>query len=683
MTGLLTPQRQTAGNGLLDQAPRRVDDRVAGLLGLDPSIQRGAILPFGRDASGEMVMAWPEMALDTLKSLMLPGHVVQGGEFTPRDVTEMALDMGMLSSVAPAPAGAKRMFGGISAKNAPLDDLAKAEAMEKAGEAADDIWRATGWGRGAEGKWRFEIDDSGAVGRDYQLTPQEAFERAKTDALISGDPAARARTELMKPYATKSTAEMLDEYRRTGGEIVAAAERGDMDQALRLQESRAGLDATFDNMRSNYGPVSSYLKHDELGAAYPDVYAMHTRISPDDLSGGARGQYFRGDPGRSEQVLLKEAPTWSQPRSTTLHELQHAVQQREGFARGGSPTAFVQEAKAKLADLDQQVAWINEQLRLSVGTPDYNRFLDMREDVRKKMRAVEGGSPNGRAMGVMEQANDQYRALAGEVEARNVQSRMDMDAATRRATPPWSTEDVPRDQQIVRGLLSGDGPQMSASLPMDEASRMARAEADKFEVARQNAARSVEDGGLGLYDGSEPVNRAIEMGFDDRNILYHQTKDDIKEFKLNADAKSHSGGGAVWLRDDPRYSLSAHQTWKDGEFVSGTNEMPVIIKPSGELPVKTWSEMKRDGKLNPHFPQVVTADENKMIRDMGFTHARVGGEVAVFDPSVIRSRFAAFDPARKDSTDILASYLGVPGIGMLDAMPQDDQSRERRGLLNN
>ena len=133
MAGLLTPQRQTAGNGLLDQ-PRRVDDRVAGLLGLDPSIQRGAILPFGRDASGEMVMAWPEMAIDTLKSLMLPGHVVQGGEFTPRDVTEMALDMGMLSSVAPAPAGAKRMFGGINAKNAdlPMDEasrMARADEM--------------------------------------------------------------------------------------------------------------------------------------------------------------------------------------------------------------------------------------------------------------------------------------------------------------------------------------------------------------------------------------------------------------------------------------------------------------------------------------------------------------------------------------------------------------------------
>jgi hypothetical protein len=453
MTGLLTPQRQTAGNGLLDQAPRRVDDRVAGLLGLDPSIQRGAILPFGRDASGEMVMAWPEMALDTLKSLMLPGHVMQGGEFTPRDVTEMALDVGMLSTVAPAPAGAKRMFGGISAKNAPLDDLAKAEAMEKAGEAADDIWRATGWGRGADQKWRFEIDDSGATGHEYQLSPQQAFSRATADALFSGDSAASARLEQMKPYASKSTADLLDEYRRTGGEIVAAAERGDIERALSLGESRSGLDAILDNMRSDYGPVSSYLKHDDLNAAYPDVSGMHARVASDDL-GGARGQYFQDSPVRREQIVMNEAPTWSGPRSTALHELQHAVQQREGFARGGSPTAFVQEAKAKLADLDQQVAWINEQLRLSVGTPDYNRFLDMREDVRKKMRAVEGGSPNGRAMGVMEQANDQYRALAGEVEARNVQSRMDMDAATRRATPPWSTEDVPRDQQIVRGLLN-------------------------------------------------------------------------------------------------------------------------------------------------------------------------------------------------------------------------------------
>jgi hypothetical protein len=469
MAGLLTPQRQTAGNGLLDQ-PRRVDDRVAGLLGLDPSIQRGAILPFGRDASGEMVMAWPEMAIDTLKSLMLPGHVVQGGEFTPRDVTEMALDVGMLSSVAPAPAGAKRMFGGISAKNAPLDDLAKAEAMEKAGEAADDIWRATGWGRGADQKWRFEIDDSGATGHEYQLSPQQAFSRATADALFSGDSAASARLEQMKPYASKSTADLLDEYRRTGGEIVAAAERGDIERALSLGESRSGLDAILDNMRSDYGPVSSYLKHDDLNAAYPDVSGMHARVASDDL-GGARGQYFQDSPVRREQIVMNEAPTWSGPRSTALHELQHAVQQREGFARGGSPD--------RLGSLGAQrtVRAVDEALSIQ---PYIKHFGDVQRGVEeyKKAHGVKFVADDAVELAQLPDADLEkvllraeiesdpykaYQALAGEVEARNVQSRMDMDAATRRATPPWATEDVPRDQQIVRGLLGDSGPQMSVA----------------------------------------------------------------------------------------------------------------------------------------------------------------------------------------------------------------------------
>jgi hypothetical protein len=681
MTGLLTPQRQTAGNGLLDQAPRRVDDRVAGLLGLDPSIQRGAILPFGRDASGEMVMAWPEMALDTLKSLMLPGHVMQGGEFTPRDVTEMALDMGMLSTVAPAPAGAKRMFGGISAKNAPLDDLAKAEAMEKAGEAADDIWRATGWGRGADQKWRFEIDDSGATGHEYQLSPQQAFSRATADALFSGDSAASARLEQMKPYASKSTADLLDEYRRTGGEIVAAAERGDIERALSLGESRSGLDAILDNMRSDYGPVSSYLKHDDLNAAYPDVSGMHARVASDDL-GGARGQYFQDSPVRREQIVMNEAPTWSGPRSTALHELQHAVQQREGFARGGNQgqaSQIHEQAIKNVADVRGKAMdeWFaaapSERPKVEA------KWAPVVEAAETDLQRIAGDGADPLAM---------YRRLAGEVEARNVQSRMDMDAATRRATPPWSTEDVPRDQQIVRGLLGGDGPQMSASLPMDEASRMARAD-DLF-----------------------PID------------AYHGTNKDFREFGARGSAtKAKSAKGAHWFTEDPRtaagyadnaadadvqklidasYAAERKGEWDKAHSLMAQAEQLEQSTPSrgqNVIPSRLAGRLKEvdmDGvQYDPD--DVNLTDILNTARSEGFDGVKLTNfsdeagygnynpttHYAIFDPKNIRSRFAAFDPARKDSTDILASYLGVPGIGMLDAMPQDDQSRERRGLLNN
>ena len=44
-----------------------------------------------------------------------------------------------------------------------------------------------------------------------------------------------------------------------------------------------------------------------------------------------------------------------------------------------------------------------------------------------------------------------YRRLAGEAEARNVQTRRNMSLEDRRAQPPWTTEDVPREKQIVRG----------------------------------------------------------------------------------------------------------------------------------------------------------------------------------------------------------------------------------------
>jgi hypothetical protein len=409
MAGLLTPQRQTAGNGLLDQ-PRRVDDRVAGLLGLDPSIQRGAILPFGRDASGEMVMAWPEMAIDTLKSLMLPGHVVQGGEFTPRDVTEMALDVGMLSSVAPAPAGAKRMFGGISAKNAPLDDLAKAEAMEKAGAAADDIWRATGWGRGADQKWRFEIDDSGArmdLAGKAQLGP--------------------------------------------GGDISAR-------------------------------PLSALMDHEELFRAYPELADTPTHVAM--RAGSPKGSYGGG-------TIEIVAPTANDARSIALHEAGHKIQELEGFELGGNPANFRDQRTAKMTrdalswkrEVDSKIAEMPGADRLAAENAlvqEYQRagLMDMIPDDSARYIAnqpwfsdpefVRKAEQTIREYGLDRRVDpfkpgEVYYHLAGEVEPRNVERRMDMDAATRRATPPWSTEDVPRDQQIVRGLLGDSGPQMSAS----------------------------------------------------------------------------------------------------------------------------------------------------------------------------------------------------------------------------
>ena len=50
-------------------------------------------------------------------------------------------------------------------------------------------------------------------------------------------------------------------------------------------------------------------------------------------------------------------------------------------------------------------------------------------------------------------ANEQYRRLAGEAEARAVEARMNMTPAQRSQAFPLKSYDVPINELILRGLL--------------------------------------------------------------------------------------------------------------------------------------------------------------------------------------------------------------------------------------
>lgn len=87
---------------------------------------------------------------------------------------------------------------------------------------------------------------------------------------------------------------------------------------------------------------------------------------------------------------------------------------------------------------------IVEQLRKGIADGDYGEPGSASfADAYKQLRALEETINQRRA-------SDLYHRSAGEVEARNVQKRMDMSAAERRAKAPWLTQDVPDEQQIVR-----------------------------------------------------------------------------------------------------------------------------------------------------------------------------------------------------------------------------------------
>lgn len=304
--------------------------------------------------------------------------------------------------LARMPANSIGMFAGRMAKTADQDALAHAEAMEASGLSRGQIWDSTGWFKGPDDKWRFEIDDSGS----------------------------------------------------------------------RWQHPRDLVPAQSVN-----GPTANALSHSSLMEAYPDVANLpmqYVRVAQPP-PGSPLGSYRPG-----QGVVVREAGEFADPRSTALHELQHHIQESEGFARGSNPAKFTPAAlksemfedySRSIQDLmgrDPDAASLYRQ-RNQIQSAQSGTMGPWSDDAIKRFQDIEdqlSQSPTGRQLLDLDwdrtasqhysddywknMALDRYRKSAGEVEARNVQKRMNMTPDERRSIPPWETQDVPFDQQIVK-----------------------------------------------------------------------------------------------------------------------------------------------------------------------------------------------------------------------------------------
>ena len=189
---------------------------------------------------------------------------------------------------------------------------------------------------------------------------------------------------------------------------------------------------------------SRLMQHPELSAAYPDTgnipYRKHNNpgASYDPAEDAINIPQGSGHPDMSQE--LRDAAV----KSPALHELQHAIQQREGFARGGSPEglpeALGNDAKALRTKANQLLAQGNR--------PE---ALALEKQARQLDSQIVWGSHAPQEL---------YRRLAGEAEARLTQSRMAMTGAERAASYPPGMYDVPVGDQIVR---YGEGPALATT----------------------------------------------------------------------------------------------------------------------------------------------------------------------------------------------------------------------------
>lgn len=186
-------------------------------------------------------------------------------------------------------------MAGINAETAPLLRLAEAKAMEANLASQEEIWKTTGWLKGKDGKWRWEIPDY--------------LERIKLDKL------------------------------------------------------KDGMDIELKDLYNN----------SKLYQAYP--WMRNIQVFAEDIGGDMYG-YTQIDKDGDFIVLNSRYLNDDHLKKTLVHEIQHMIQRKEGFASGGTPGTARRQVEAEIKKIED---YLN-------ATPERKAYYEL---LRKRTAAEE------------------------------------------------------------------------------------------------------------------------------------------------------------------------------------------------------------------------------------------------------------------------------------------------------
>lgn len=346
------------------------------------------------------------------------------------------------------------------------NNLDAAQKMEAAKKEAKAIKLATGWERGADGKWRYEIPDG--------------IYHPKGDA------------ELKKALARQPWREELNDLsdRILDGEGLSKEETERFNE---LAEKEAAFKADY--LKKEKPHLADWLENDELFKAYPELKRVGI-VFTDNMPKEQAGYY-----DSKSNTITVNTNSSEDTASIIAHEVQHAIQRYEGFATGGNLKAAMEYLSGnKRADvkIKQQLAYkLSQEKALGLSEEEVNSLIghleyeDISDDeLQKQIDAL--CQKHNITEDQLEDIypmdsvwHEAYNRISGEAEARNVQKRMGMTAEERRVSLAADTEDVARADQIL--LFADTGKNMSLESPKEDDIRYRTGEKKELRDGRKIA----------------------------------------------------------------------------------------------------------------------------------------------------------------------------------------------------
>lgn len=329
--------------------------------------------------------------------------------------------------------------------NTRLDNLAVAREMEKSGKDAKSIKIATGWERGSDGKWRYEEED-------FEYIPKG---NAREKSLLEREP---WHKELMSLSDKVYNGEKLSNEEEVRFDELSKKE-------TELKDSLKKSDIKF---------LDDYVSDNTLFKEYPELKQVKVEFYD--------GSFFDGGSYSHHDMTIRinnNSPL--DAKSILVHEVQHAIQYIEGFSKGGNSRTYrnylnslkekrdawsmIDEFEEKSKELGSDASQMDVYKAVrdeytSLGMSFGDGIMPSRDAFDKGFNLwARGYDKEGYEDAYNEYQNliekfglgeskDRYHELSGEVEARNVQSRLNMTPEERRNTLASETEDVAREDQI-------------------------------------------------------------------------------------------------------------------------------------------------------------------------------------------------------------------------------------------